>query len=88
MFRKLKLERAPQPVLYAELIMDKYSYRKIIGDRPILLAEALASHEAIRTSILAKVSKVIIQNDSQIALRAIMGGLKAPSIITNTVVIF
>lgn len=60
-----------------------YSNGKSVGDCPIQLAETLTIREAVIYSIQAKHSQNIIKSDSQIAVRAILGDIKASSCIFN-----
>lgn len=48
-------------------------------------AEALAIKEAIKTTILLRISKVIVESDSQISISSILGRTQAPKQIRNLI---
>lgn len=64
----------------------RFQSGKSIGNCPTLLVETLPIPEAIIEAIRANLSKVIIESDSQVAIRAIIGDIKLPSDVSNIVV--
>lgn len=63
----------------------RFQSGKFIDDCPTLMTETLAIRETIMESIRAKFSNLMIDSDFQVAIRAILGDIKAPSITFNIV---
>lgn len=49
-----------------------YSMGRRIGNVPILVAEAIAIHEALRTAIHLNMDNLITESDSQIIINSIL----------------
>lgn len=62
-----------------------YQASKFIGGYPTLLAEVLVIREAVIETVKPELSNVIIESDSHVTIRAILGKIKAPSSISNMV---